>query len=227
MTASLDSVHFLRPCRLGSVAIIAAMVNRTFASSMEVCPVCSSHAATALDSAQAWSDSIWLCGHHCSHGGHEHLPSWRSALLVSLLLPVHQTVLVLGFVTFGHGLCPPQRFALSCPLLAIAPLLLRAAMLAVPATSVFGFVFLSSSSRHHCCKALAALSRFHVDGRMQALKSPTSTDDQACKAHICGVQVGVRVEEEEELSTGSRHHCCSAYLTFVSVSSGSDGCGFK
>ena len=23
--------------------------------------------------------------------------------------------------------------------------------------------------------------------------------------------------EEEELSTGSRHHCCSAYLTFVSV----------
>ena len=38
MTASLDSVHFLRPCRLGSVAIIAAMVNRTFASSMEVHP---------------------------------------------------------------------------------------------------------------------------------------------------------------------------------------------
>ena len=23
--------------------------------------------------------------------------------------------------------------------------------------------------------------------------------------------------EEEELSTGARHHCCSAYLTFVSV----------
>lgn len=30
------------------------------------------------------------------------------------------------------------------------------------------------------------------------------------------MQVGVRVEEEE-LSTGARHHCCSAYLTFVSV----------
>ena len=26
VTASLDSVHFLKPCRLGSVAIIAAMV---------------------------------------------------------------------------------------------------------------------------------------------------------------------------------------------------------
>ena len=29
-------------------------------------------------------------------------------------------------------------------------------------------------------------------------------------------QVGVRVEEED-VKTGSRHHCCSAYLTFVSV----------
>lgn len=29
-------------------------------------------------------------------------------------------------------------------------------------------------------------------------------------------QVGVRVEEEDML-TGARHHCCSAYLTFVSV----------
>ena len=38
VSASVDSVHFLRPCRLGSVAIIAAMVNRTFASSMEARP---------------------------------------------------------------------------------------------------------------------------------------------------------------------------------------------
>ena len=30
------------------------------------------------------------------------------------------------------------------------------------------------------------------------------------------VKVGVRVEEEDML-TGARHHCCSAYLTFVSV----------
>lgn len=29
-------------------------------------------------------------------------------------------------------------------------------------------------------------------------------------------QVGVRVEEED-IKTGERHHCCSAYLTFVSV----------
>lgn len=29
-------------------------------------------------------------------------------------------------------------------------------------------------------------------------------------------QVGVRVEEED-VKTGERHHCCSAYLTFVSV----------
>lgn len=36
MTASVDAVHFLAPLRVGSVAIIAAMVNRTFASSMEV-----------------------------------------------------------------------------------------------------------------------------------------------------------------------------------------------
>jgi len=36
VTASVDAVHFLRPCRLGCVAIIAAMANRTFASSLEV-----------------------------------------------------------------------------------------------------------------------------------------------------------------------------------------------
>lgn len=30
------------------------------------------------------------------------------------------------------------------------------------------------------------------------------------------LQVGVRVEEED-VQTGARHHCCSAYLTFVSV----------
>eukprot|EP00884_Botryococcus_braunii_P001391 jgi/Botrbrau1/11252/Bobra.0038s0024.1 len=35
VTASVDSVQFLRPCRLGSTAIIAAMVNRIFSSSME------------------------------------------------------------------------------------------------------------------------------------------------------------------------------------------------
>ncbi|GAX85125.1 hypothetical protein CEUSTIGMA_g12545.t1 [Chlamydomonas eustigma] len=36
VTASVDSVHFLKPCCLGSVVIVAAMVNRTFTSSMEV-----------------------------------------------------------------------------------------------------------------------------------------------------------------------------------------------
>lgn len=36
VTASVDAVQFLRPCRTGDVAIIAAMVNRTFSSSMEV-----------------------------------------------------------------------------------------------------------------------------------------------------------------------------------------------
>ena len=36
VTASVDAVHFLRPVRVGSVAIVAAMVNRTFKSSMEV-----------------------------------------------------------------------------------------------------------------------------------------------------------------------------------------------
>jgi len=36
VTASVDSVHFLSPCHSGSVCIVAAMVNRTFASSMEV-----------------------------------------------------------------------------------------------------------------------------------------------------------------------------------------------
>lgn len=38
VTASVDTVHFLRPCRIGSVAIVAAMVNRTFQSSMEARP---------------------------------------------------------------------------------------------------------------------------------------------------------------------------------------------
>eukprot|EP00877_Chromochloris_zofingiensis_P005033 jgi/Chrzof1/14530/Cz09g06070.t1 len=36
VTVSVDAVYFLRPCRLGTVVIIAAMVNRTFSSSMEV-----------------------------------------------------------------------------------------------------------------------------------------------------------------------------------------------
>lgn len=36
VTASVDAVHFLRPCHVGSVLIVAAMVNRTFTSSMEV-----------------------------------------------------------------------------------------------------------------------------------------------------------------------------------------------
>ncbi|KAI3437872.1 hypothetical protein D9Q98_000318 [Chlorella vulgaris] len=36
VTASVDGVHFLRPCHVGSVVIVAAMVNRTFRSSMEV-----------------------------------------------------------------------------------------------------------------------------------------------------------------------------------------------
>ncbi|GLC42537.1 hypothetical protein PLESTB_001111000 [Pleodorina starrii] len=36
VTASVDAVHFLRPCRLGCVVIIAALVSRTFNTSMEV-----------------------------------------------------------------------------------------------------------------------------------------------------------------------------------------------
>ena len=36
VTVSVDAVHFIRPCRLGQVVVVAAMVNRTFASSMEV-----------------------------------------------------------------------------------------------------------------------------------------------------------------------------------------------
>ncbi|KAG2454835.1 hypothetical protein HYH02_000667 [Chlamydomonas schloesseri] len=39
VTASVDAVHFLRPCRLGCVVIIAAMVARTFNTSMEVAVV--------------------------------------------------------------------------------------------------------------------------------------------------------------------------------------------
>lgn len=39
VTASVDAVHFLRPCRLGCVVIIAAMVSRTFNTSMEVAVV--------------------------------------------------------------------------------------------------------------------------------------------------------------------------------------------
>lgn len=36
VTASVDAVHFLRPARAGSVAVVAATVNRVFASSAEV-----------------------------------------------------------------------------------------------------------------------------------------------------------------------------------------------
>lgn len=43
VTASVDSVHFLRPCHQGSVAIIAAMVNRVFRSSMEARLCCFSY----------------------------------------------------------------------------------------------------------------------------------------------------------------------------------------
>ncbi|EFJ48871.1 hypothetical protein VOLCADRAFT_104598 [Volvox carteri f. nagariensis] len=39
VTASVDAVHFLRPCRLGCVVIIAAMVSRTFNTSLEVAVV--------------------------------------------------------------------------------------------------------------------------------------------------------------------------------------------
>lgn len=36
VTASVDAVHFLKPCRVGAVVLVAAMVNRTFKTSMEV-----------------------------------------------------------------------------------------------------------------------------------------------------------------------------------------------
>jgi len=36
VTASVDAVHFLNPCHVGRVVLVAAMVNRTFKSSMEV-----------------------------------------------------------------------------------------------------------------------------------------------------------------------------------------------
>ena len=46
--------------------------------------------------------------------------------------------------------------------------------------------------------------------------------DYVRNVHV--IQVGVRVEEED-VKTGARHHCCSAYLTFVSVLArpGADG----
>ena len=53
----------------------------------------------------------------------------------------------------------------------------------------------------------------------------SGTDGEMCCCVVCFEtlckkstvpQVGVRVEEED-VKTGARHHCCSAYLTFVSV----------
>lgn len=38
------------------------------------------------------------------------------------------------------------------------------------------------------------------------------------------LQVGVRVEEEDT-ATGKRHHCCSAYLTFVNITARGGGEG--
>ena len=46
--------------------------------------------------------------------------------------------------------------------------------------------------------------------------------EPARDARPVSLQVGVRVEEEN-MSTGARAHCCSAYLTFVAVSA--DGSG--
>lgn len=44
-----------------------------------------------------------------------------------------------------------------------------------------------------------------------------------CMRSVGGaLQVGVRVEEED-MRTGSRNHCCSAYLTFVAVSARAAG----
>lgn len=51
VTASVDAVHFLRPARLGDVVAIAAMVARTFASSMEV-------------RARAHGVGFWAPAHH-------------------------------------------------------------------------------------------------------------------------------------------------------------------
>lgn len=36
VTLSLDAVHFFRPCHANCIALVAAMINRTFGSSMEV-----------------------------------------------------------------------------------------------------------------------------------------------------------------------------------------------
>lgn len=74
VTASLDSVHFLRPCRLGTVAIIAAMVNRTFASSMEV-SACSSY-PTRYQVLSGWyHGQLHLC---LLHVGRAQLRAWHT-----------------------------------------------------------------------------------------------------------------------------------------------------
>lgn len=115
---SVDAVHFLAPLRVGAVAIIAAMVNRTFASSMEVRPTARPRT------------------------------SKRSPLLLLVLPPV------------------------------LLPHLLR--------------------------------------------PSFARSADKPAKDIWVVVQVGVRVEEED-MRTGARTHCCSAYLTFVAVAARTAG----
>lgn len=70
--------------------------------------------------------------------------------------------------------------------------------------------FQSSLEVTVCCTISTAL-------RVQSHSMSARTYEQSLDHQLVpSLQVGVRVEEEDML-TGARHHCCSAYLTFVSV----------
>lgn len=70
----------------------------------------------------------------------------------------------------------------------------------------------------HAARARARESRRRDSGRMchGFTVHPTAAAALTFFSCLLIYQVGVRVEEED-MCTGARHHCCSAYLTFVSV----------
>lgn len=154
VTASVDSVHFLRPCRLGSVAIVAAQVNRAFQSSMEVIP----------------------CHAYCS--------STPTNAFAAVRLHRHR----------------PEGLVQSA------------------------FDDTAASGEQHLPKCRCVSSRqgsHHDDVERQPSLLAETLKPETLNPYV---QVGVRVEEED-MRTGARHHCCSAYLTFVSVlaRAGADG----
>ena len=197
VTASVDAVHFLRPVRVGSVAIVAAMVNRTFNSSMEA--------------RGGYRRRFPL---PAVYSGPSNRANRQSA---SQFVAVNSAMMKLTFPAVSmHAARHSKACAQPTSNCSCSP---------VTARWVTGMM--------QCPGDRAACATVHQHGRHSVvwlrmgvhfwpclIEQPTST--ALLKRAAVSVQVGVRVEEEN-MGTGARAHCCSAYLTFVAVSA--DGSG--